>query len=175
MQKAIFLDRDGVLNKTLIENDLPRSPNSLKELVLLPGVVDACFNLKKAGFKLIGITNQPEVARGNLSILVMEEMNKFLKELLAIDEFYACTHDDTSNCKCRKPKPGMLLSASIDFSINLAESYLIGDRWKDIAAGQSVGCTCYFIDNQYAEKRPIPPYRRVGSLLEATNAILEGK
>jgi D-glycero-D-manno-heptose 1,7-bisphosphate phosphatase len=173
MNKAVFLDRDGVLNSAVVLNNIPTPPKSLNELKVLPGVFDSLQKLKAANFVLVVITNQPDIARGTSTLQSIEEINSHLNSILPLDAIYMCRHDDVNMCECRKPKPGMLLLAAERLEVNLSESYLIGDRWKDIEAGQSVGCKCYFIDNNYAERRPSRPYTRVSSLQEAAENIIK--
>jgi D-glycero-D-manno-heptose 1,7-bisphosphate phosphatase len=169
--RAIFLDRDGVINKAVMKSGIPHPPKSLDELELLPGVVDAVLVLKKLGLKIIVITNQPDVSRGTASKESVESFNSFLGASLGIDVFYVCFHDDSDGCFCRKPNPGMLISAAKTHNVDLTASFLVGDRWRDISAGQAAGCLCYFIDYSYLERRPIGPYVSVSSLLEAANDI----
>ena len=175
MKKAVFLDRDGVINEALIKNGLPTSPDKIHRIKILPGVKDAIEMLHKAKFEIVVVTNQPDVARGKLQAEIVTEMNQQIAQILSIQYFYSCFHDDIDACTCRKPRNGMLLSAARDLDINLKLSYLVGDRWKDIVAGQSVGCRCFFIDYGYLEPKPELPYVRVNSLLDAANSILGGK
>lgn len=172
--KAVFLDRDGVLNKARIVGNRPYPPMSLEHFELLPGVVEACCRLKVAGFKLIVVTNQPDVSRGKLSSDSLHDMNEKLREELPLDDVFTCIHDDSDLCSCRKPKPGLLYFAANKYRISLTESYLVGDRWKDITAGQAAGCKCFFIDNKYDEKAPLLPYDKVESLNGASLKIMEG-
>jgi D-glycero-D-manno-heptose 1,7-bisphosphate phosphatase len=172
--KAVFLDRDGVLNKAIVVGNRPYPPMSLEHFELLPGVVEACFRLKKAGFKLFVVTNQPDISRGKLSSDLLYEMNEKLRKELPLDDVFICIHDDSDLCSCRKPKPGLLYTAANKYRISLTESYLVGDRWKDITAGQAAGCKCFFIDNNYDERAPSLPYNKVGSLQGASLKILEG-
>jgi D-glycero-D-manno-heptose 1,7-bisphosphate phosphatase len=172
MNRAVFLDRDGVINRAPIRDGLPVSPRNLNNLEILPGVETALNGLKRSGFLLIVVTNQPDVARGIISITEVHEINNFLSNSLPIDGFFVCAHDNQDYCTCRKPKSGLLLDAAIQFRIDTKSSYLVGDRWRDIEAGQAVGCACYFIDYGYPEKSPKEPFKRVFSLLEASHEIL---
>ena len=175
MQKAIFLDRDGVINSSIIVDGKPYPPSNLEELEILPGVEEALSMFRENGYLCVVITNQPDVARGKVSLESVEELNNHLRENLALDDIYSCYHDDKDQCECRKPKPGALLSASHMYNVNLNDSYMIGDRWRDIEAGQNAGCKTIFIDYNYAEKRPIGQTYTTGSLLEAVKLILGGK
>lgn len=170
--RAIFLDRDGVLNRAYIKNDRPYPPMNLSELEILPGVADSLEALHSAGFKLIVITNQPDVARGTLKKNVVEEINNYLSDKLIIDEFKTCYHDDADDCHCRKPKPGALLEAAYQYFIDLNASYMVGDRWRDIEAGRRAGCRTIFIQCNYAEAQPHLPNYVVRNLVEATQKIL---
>ena len=149
--RAVFLDRDGVLNRAYVKNGRPYPPMSLSELEILPGVSESLQALHGAGFKLIVVTNQPDVARGSVEKKVVEEINNYLLHKLSIDEFKTCYHDDANACSCRKPKPGALIEAAHQYSIDLYSSYMVGDRWRDIEAGQNAGCKTIFIQYNYAE------------------------
>jgi D-glycero-D-manno-heptose 1,7-bisphosphate phosphatase len=145
MKKAIFLDRDGVLNKTIFRDGKPRAPYTLDDFELFEGVKDATQKLKAAGFILIVVTNQPDVARGWVSLESVKLMNHQIQSLLPIDDLKVCFHVEKDQCLCRKPKPGMLLEAASEWSIDLTQSYMIGDRYSDVAAGVSAGCTSILI------------------------------
>ena len=149
MRRAIFLDRDGTLNKAFIKNGLPFSPSTFDEFEILPGVKESLLKLKKLNFLCLLITNQPDVSRGKIKKNVVIQMNNFLKSEIKLDDIYVCYHDDYDNCECRKPKPGLLLSAKKKWNINLNESYMIGDRWKDVQAGINAGCKTIFINKNY--------------------------
>ncbi len=168
MRRAgIFLDRDGVINKAIVRRAKPYSPTSLAELEILPGVLEALERLKRNSFVLVVVSNQPDVGRGKTSRAEVEAINAELGRTLPIDDFRMCYHDSDDNCDCRKPKPGMLLTAARSWNIELASSYMVGDRWRDIEAGQRAGCKTFFIDYAYHEKRPEAFDYRVKSLWEA--------
>lgn len=128
--------------------------------------------LKPAGFHRIVVTNQPDVARGTQSRATVETMHDALLAQLPLDEIRVCYHDSGDGCTCRKPRPGMLVAAAVEHELDLAASYMVGDRWRDVEAGQQAGCTCLFIDYQYAETRPDAPFVAVASLGEAAEWIL---
>ncbi len=172
MKRAVFLDRDGVINRAVVRDGKPFPPDSLKELEILPGVAEALADLRAAGFVNVIVTNQPDVATGKQSREVVEAMHGFLLSALPIDAVKVCYHTDPDNCACRKPKPGMLLEAARELSIDLDASFMVGDRWRDVGAGQAAGCKCFFLDCGYAEKRPEKPYIAVKSLIEAGDLIL---
>ena len=172
MQTAVFLDRDGVINKAVVRDGKPYPPANLAEMEILPGVKAALEGLQEAGYLLIVITNQPDVARGTTSKETVEEINEALAAMLPIDEFRTCYHDSVDGCGCRKPQPGALLSAARLHGIDLARSFMVGDRWRDVVAGQRAGCKTCFIDYGYAEKQPELVDFRVASLSEAARIIL---
>ncbi|HKQ26549.1 MAG TPA: HAD family hydrolase [Burkholderiales bacterium] len=172
MRRAVFLDRDGVLNAAVIRGGKPYPPASLAALKVMPGVDKALSSLRAAGYLNIVVTNQPDVATGKQRMEVVEAMHNRLVRELPLDGVKVCYHTDDQKCGCRKPKPGMLLQAAKEFGIDLARSFLVGDRWRDIAAGQAVGCTCFFVDYGYDEKRPEKPYVPVKLLSEAVALIL---
>ena len=172
--RAVFLDRDGVLNRTILRNGKPYPPATLEELQILPDVPQALADLKKCGFLLLVVTNQPDVARGTQRRAVVESIHAALVKNLPIDNFLVCYHDDRDCCDCRKPKPGLLLQAAARYGLELPQSYLIGDRWRDIDAGHAAGCQTVWIDGGYAERGPSsPPEARVESCLEATRWIVQ--
>lgn len=172
MKRAVFLDRDGVINKAVVRDGKPYPPSNVSELEILPGVKDALVKLRQAGYLLIVVTNQPDVARGKTTKESVEEINHFLASRLPLDDFRTCYHDSADRCGCRKPQPGALLSAARMHGIDLEKSFMIGDRWRDVEAGQQSGCRTCFIDYGYAEKQPKNVDFRVASLLEAAQIIL---
>jgi len=172
MRRAVFLDRDGVLNRAIVLNGLPYPPQNLTELEILPGVSQALTALRQAGFLLIVVTNQPDVKRGTVSKLTVDSMNNYLFSHLCLDQVRTCYHDNNDACMCRKPLPGMLFEAAKDFDIDLSNSFIVGDRWRDVEAGERAGCQTFFIDYGYFEAKPNNPNYTVSSLLEAQQIIL---
>jgi len=173
MKRAVFLDRDGVLNSTFLADGIPTPPKNLQDVVILDGVKDAIQLLNNSCFEIVVVTNQPDVARGVISKESVELINAYLSQELGIKHFFTCVHDDPDGCNCRKPKPGLMLNAARELNLDLYKSFMIGDRWRDVSAGQAAGCECFFIDYGYDEKSPVLPYTRVSSLLEATLLIME--
>ena len=171
MKKAIFLDRDGVINEANVKNGLPGSPKNLKEVKILPGVKESILKLKKLSYLCLVITNQPNVSRKITNKTGVEEINTFLKLQTLVDDFFVCYHDDIDNCNCRKPKAGLLISAQKKWDIDFKQSYMIGDRWRDIEAGKKVGCKTIFIDYKYKETKPKNPNFITDSLLNAVYII----
>ena len=172
LQRAVFLDRDGVINRAVVRDGKPYPPFNLADLEILHGVADALQALRNEGWLLIVVTNQPDVARGTASLADVEAINLHLRQSLSIDEFRTCYHDSSDGCNCRKPLPGALLAAATAHGIDLPVSYMVGDRWRDIEAGKRAGCKTIFIDYGYAEKQPKKFNHRVRSLTEAANIIL---
>ena len=171
---AIFLDRDGVINRAILRDGRPHPPGSLAALAILPGVEEALARLKEAGYDLVVVTNQPDVARGTTPRTLVDSINETLRQLLPLDSIRTCFHDSADDCLCRKPKPGMLLAAAEEMDLDLSASYMIGDRWRDMEAGRRAGCRTFFIDYSYEEPRPENQDYVVGSLLEAAQIILNG-
>jgi D-glycero-D-manno-heptose 1,7-bisphosphate phosphatase len=172
-RRAVFLDRDGVINRAVVRDGKPYPPDSVAELEILPGVPQALAALRAAGFLNVVVTNQPDVATGKQRREVVEAMHARLARELAVDAIKVCYHTAADGCACRKPKPGMLLETAADHGIDLASSYLVGDRWRDIAAGQAAGCrAAYFIDYGYREQQPAQPFLPAESLAAAVRRIL---
>jgi D-glycero-D-manno-heptose 1,7-bisphosphate phosphatase len=152
---AVFLDRDGVLNRAVIRNGRPYPPAILEDFQILPGVCQALEQLREAGFLLIGATNQPDVTRGTQRREVVEAMNARLLAETPITAILVC-YEDGDDCPRRKPNPGLLFDAAEAYRIDLAASFMVGDRWRDVEAGRRAGCKTIFIDLDYAERRPNP-------------------
>jgi D-glycero-D-manno-heptose 1,7-bisphosphate phosphatase len=168
---AVFLDRDGVIVKAVLKAGIPHPPMSLSEVILVEGVQEGLLSLKRKGYTLIVVTNQPDVARGRQTRGAVEQIHDHLRKALPLDDIRVCYHDDSDSCPCRKPKPGLLVQAAYDFDIKLASSFMIGDRWRDVEAGQRAGCTCLFIDYGYDERKPVMPYVPVASTRHAISWI----
>jgi D-glycero-D-manno-heptose 1,7-bisphosphate phosphatase len=171
-RRAVFLDRDGVINRAILREGKPHPPNNLAELEILPGVAEALARLHKAGFLLIVTTNQPDVARGKQTRAGVEAMHEVLRAQLPLDEIRVCYHDDAAHCECRKPAPGMLLDAAREHQIDLPSSFMVGDRWRDIESGRRAGCVTILIEYGYAERQADLPDARVASLAQAADWIL---
>jgi len=169
----VFLDRDGVINRTFVRDGKPFPPTTLQELEVLPGVPEALHELKQHGYKLLVVTNQPDVARGKQSRQTIDAMHQALSARLPLDDILVCYHTDKDKCDCRKPMPGMLFEAAKKHNIDLAASFMVGDRWRDIEAGYNAGCKTILIDYGYSERSPAhAPDLRVGSLREAADWII---
>lgn len=175
-RQAAFLDRDGVINRAVVRDRKPYPPADISQLEVLPGVPEALGKLKAAGYLSIVVTNQPDVARGKTTRATVEAIHARLGSALALDAFYTCWHDDADRCGCRKPLPGLLLEAARDHDIDLACSFMVGDRWRDIAAGRAAGCRTAWIRCGYDEPEPSPPADFTGAnLAAAVNWIFKEK
>jgi D-glycero-D-manno-heptose 1,7-bisphosphate phosphatase len=172
---AVFLDRDGVINRAILVNGLPTTPTTVEEIEVLYHVKDSISRLNLSNFIVVVITNQPDVARGVTSRNQTDMINGAINDLVGIKHSYICYHDNSDNCSCRKPNPGNIFKAASDLNIDLDQSYMVGDRWRDIHAGQEAGCTCFFINHGYPERAPMQPYFEVESLKHAVNLILSGE
>lgn len=172
-RRAVFLDRDGVLNRAVDRGGRPYPPANVAEVEILPGVSEALDRLKRAGFTLIVVSNQPDVGRGTATRETVEAINALLGAALPVDRFIMCYHADGDGCDCRKPRPGMLLDGAREFGVDLSGSYMVGDRWRDVEAGAAAGCKTVFLDYGYAERQPKSADYRVGSMADAANVILK--
>jgi D-glycero-D-manno-heptose 1,7-bisphosphate phosphatase len=175
-RRAVFLDRDGVLNRVVIRNGQPHPPSSIQDFELYDDVVDGCARLKAANFLLIVITNQPDVGRGTQSRKTVEAMHAKLRSAVpCLNRIEVCYHAGGrygQSCECRKPQPGLILRAAAQLNIDLNESYVIGDRWRDIDCARAAGCRAIFIERGYQETLREPPDSAVSNFSDAANAVL---
>ena len=164
---AVFLDRDGVLNEAFVRDGVPTPPRSLEEFRILPGVAKACSELRRAGFVLVVVTNQPDVARGTQTRAEVDRMHERLRSLVPLDEVCVCPHDDCDGCACRKPRPGLLLDAAERLNLDLTRSASVGDRWRDIEAARRAGVKAIYVERRYGEPAPVGAHVAVADLPEA--------
>ncbi|OGW44937.1 MAG: hypothetical protein A2Y66_02105 [Nitrospirae bacterium RBG_13_41_22] len=169
-ERAVFLDRDGVINKVIFRDGHPASPRNLKEFVLNDGIRQAIRKLKDFGFRIIVVSNQPDVARGEITQGLLDLVTQRMRWEIPIDDVYICPHDDIHQCSCRKPKPGMLFKAAYQWEIDLSSSFLIGDTWKDIEAGKAAGCKTILLNAPY--NQDVHCDFRVKLLAEAVDIIV---
>ena len=171
-RRAVFLDRDGVINRSSCVDGRPYAPRRLSDFRLLPGVADAVARLRQAGFLAIVVTNQPDVGNGLMTRATLDAMHARLLRSVTVDSVLVCPHRQDDGCACRKPQPGLILSAIRDFAIDPSCSYMIGDRWSDVAAGKAAGLYSVFIDRGYAEAMQERPDLVATSLPQAARSIL---
>jgi D-glycero-D-manno-heptose 1,7-bisphosphate phosphatase len=171
-RRAVFLDRDGVINRAIVRDGMPFPPMNLKEFELLPRVDEACELLKASGFCLVIVTNQPDVGHGKLAQKSVEEIHRKICQLLPIDHVEVC-YDRNDSSEYRKPNPGMLRRAAMTLDLDLGASFMVGDRWRDVDCGYAAGCRTIFIDYGYAESLRQPPDFRARDLLEAARIIVD--
>lgn len=174
---AVFLDRDGVLNAALPGGGggggAPRPPAGPGDVAILPGAAEACARLRAAGFVLVGVTNQPDIARGAARPEAVAAINALVAEACGLDEIRLCPHDDADGCACRKPKPGMLLAAARERGLDPRASWMVGDRWRDVEAGRAAGARTALVGPGWPERPPAaPPDIRAPDLAAAAAAIL---
>lgn len=169
---AVFLDRDGVLIHTNVVDGRPYAIKTGDDAVIIDGVKQACVSLHNAGFLLVMVSNQPDVARGLTPKAYVEQTNSVLQADLGLDDVRVCFHDNKDHCHCRKPLPGLLTDAAKDFDIDLSRSVMVGDRWRDIVAGSRAGCRTVLIDYGYHEDLPVAPDHVAQSLVDAVPWIL---
>ncbi len=174
VKSVVFLDRDGVLNRAIVREGRPYPPTSVEEMEITPGAAGALGRLLDAGLLLLVVTNQPDVARGKQTQAAVEAMHAMMAGVLPVHDFIVCYHDDRDDCSCRKPKPGLLRIGAERHAVDLATSFIVGDRWRDVDAGAAVGCRTILLDCHYAERGPTnPPDATVASLAEAVDWILD--
>jgi len=173
VRRAVFLDRDGVVNRSVVRGGragyAPRTP---EEFAFEAGVGEAMARLHGAGFRLVVVTNQPDVKRGLQTRASVDAIHERIQRLYPVDAVKACFHDDADRCACRKPKPGMLLEAAREWALDLRGSFMVGDRWRDVEAGRAAGCRTILVGDGCGEPLPGPPDATAPSLLHASRWIL---
>jgi D-glycero-D-manno-heptose 1,7-bisphosphate phosphatase len=153
-KKAVFFDRDGVLVPSDIRGGRPYAKADLDADSIFPEAISLAADLKSAGYFIVVATNQPDVGSGKVTRIAVEKFHAILATVMAIDAIEVCYHVDADRCACRKPLPGMLLHAASKFGINLSQSFMVGDRWRDMDAGSAAGCKTVFLDFGYTERAP---------------------
>jgi D-glycero-D-manno-heptose 1,7-bisphosphate phosphatase len=175
---GVFLDRDGVINKTFFKNGKSRPPRTLTEIEILPQVPEALEILRNLDFQIVIVTNQPDARRGTSTREQIAEINYSISKLTGISNIYTCFHDDEDKCSCRKPLPGLLTAAAKDLNIDLSKSYMVGDRLSDVEAGYSAGCLCFLTSDECHTYNSGIPFRQAINLYETALIIkkdLHGK
>jgi D-glycero-D-manno-heptose 1,7-bisphosphate phosphatase len=173
MKRAVFLDRDGVLARVILRNGRPSAPTVLEEFEIDREAVAVLPTLRAAGFLLIVVTNQPDVARGCVRREVVEAMHRLLQATLPLDDVKVCWEVDSPANMRYKPKPGLLLEAAREHGIDLGRSFMVGDRWRDVGAGRAAGCFTVLIDRAYAEPMTETPDAVCADLAGAAVIILD--
>lgn len=171
-RRAVFLDRDGVINRCEVRDGKPYAPRHLQDFRLLPGTVRAVRELKQAGLLVIVVTNQPDIGNGLVDASVVDAMHEKLRRVSPIDDIMVCPHRQDEGCSCRKPRPGMLIEAARRWNIDIRRSFMVGDRWGDVVAGQVAGCYTVFINRHYKESQQAEPDGRAASLPAAARLIV---
>jgi D-glycero-D-manno-heptose 1,7-bisphosphate phosphatase len=169
-RRAVFLDRDGVLVQEIVVDGQALAPTSLETFQLVAEAAAQTQRLRQAGLRCLVFTNQPEVARGTLSTATLDAMHRQLRDEVPVDEIYVCPHQDGDGCACRKPGVGMLTAGAHDWEVQLDESFVIGDRWRDVEAGRSAGCYTVLIERPYSACETADA--RVQTLAQAVDAVL---
>jgi D-glycero-D-manno-heptose 1,7-bisphosphate phosphatase len=149
MKSAVFIERDGILNKVRVERRYQVSPLTLEDFQLDEQAVPLMARLKKAGLLLIATTNQPGLSRGYQSRRELDRMHALLRERFGLDDILVCPHDETDRCPCRKPKPGLLVEAGFKWHLNLDRCFVISDKWPDAEAARTAGCTSLLLQSPW--------------------------
>lgn len=173
MKRAVFLDRDGVVVIPQFQGGRSFAPRRLEDFRIYPDATASIERLKRAGFLVAVVTNQPDIGNGLIAASTVEAMHQIMTKELTIDAVKTCPHGQNENCDCRKPKPGMLIDLASEWDIDLTRSYMVGDRLSDIEAGRAAGCRTVFVDLDYNEPRPSDADFTVRSIAEAVSAILQ--
>ena len=175
MVEAVFLDRDGVLNRGFVKNGKSYAPRNIRDFKLLPYAAGSIQRLKESGFLVIVITNQPDINNGLVTFSEVDAMHSLLRKKTQITDVFVCPHSQLENCDCRKPKPGMLIEAARKYNIDLKRSFMVGDRATDIEAGLQAGCRTIFLNRHYKESPPKHQEKTFTSINSATNFIINQK
>lgn len=149
MTRAIFLDRDGVLNAIIERDGKPASPRRPEELRIEADALSTLTALKAQGFSLFVVTNQPDIRRGLMTQASLDAIHARLAKALPVDGISACQHDNADNCHCRKPRPGLILDLALRHGIDLSQSWMVGDQDRDITCGQAAGCRTILLNRPY--------------------------
>jgi len=168
--KAVFLDRDGVLNKVVFRgSSKPIAPWSIEEFKPYEGIQDPLMQFKALGYLLFVVSNQPDISKGLVDRQTVEKMNDIITSSFPIKSVVYCPHEDKHKCACRKPKPGMIIKLADEYDIDLEKSYMVGDNWKDILAGKEAGCETILVKRKY--NRTVSADYRVQSLQDIIGII----
>lgn len=169
--KAIFLDRDGVLVKSVIKNKKGYAPKTMEEFSLYRNIAESCKKLKKKNYLLIIITNQPDLGEKLIKEKIFNKMNKILNRVISYDKLYV-SRSHSSNSHFRKPNPGLFNLAIKKYKLDISKCFMIGDRKSDVDAASKVKCKSIFINRNYIEEKPNEQIAQVNSIQKAVEAIL---
>jgi D-glycero-D-manno-heptose 1,7-bisphosphate phosphatase len=149
MKKAVFIERDGILNEVRQGPRQQITPVTMEEFVVIKERQPHLRALKKAGYVLIATTNQPGLSRGYQSRRELDRMHDILRRVFPLDDIFVCPHDESDHCPCRKPKSGLLIEAAFKWHLNLDHSFVISDKWQDSEAARTAGCTSLLVQSPY--------------------------
>ena len=169
MKRAVFLDRDGVINRVIIKEGKPYSPRKISDFELTDGIKEGLITLREAGFLLIVVTNQPDISRGLITWGKLGAIHDLIRNELPVDEIIVCPHDDVDKCDCRKPKPGMIVESARKWGVDIGSSFIIGDTWKDMEAGYMAGCSTILLDAPY--NQDVESDHRINVIADSINII----
>jgi D-glycero-D-manno-heptose 1,7-bisphosphate phosphatase len=149
MKRAVFIERDAILNEVRSGPKQQISPLTLEEFKINPAAKEPLLKLKASGFVLIATTNQPGLSRGYQSRRELDRMHDILRRTFPLDDILLCPHDETDHCPCRKPRPGLLIEAAFKWHLNLDHSFVISDKWQDAEAARTAGCTSLLLKSPW--------------------------
>jgi len=149
MRRAVFIERDGVLNLPKVEGQYQIAPRSANDLVINQAALEPLAKLKAAGFVLIATTNQPGISRGHITRREIDLMHAMLLKVFPLNDILMCPHDDSDRCPCRKPKPGLFREAAFKYHLLLDHSFVLSDKWQDAKAAQNAGCTSILVKSPW--------------------------
>jgi D-glycero-D-manno-heptose 1,7-bisphosphate phosphatase len=149
MKQGVFIERDGILNRARVERRQLLGPRTLDRFHLQTEVAPLLNELKAAGLILIVTTNQPALARGELSRREFERMHQLVRQTFPIDDILVCPHEEMDGCTCRKPKPGLLIEGAFKWRLDLSRSFVISDKWQDAEAARRAGLTSVLLDSPW--------------------------
>ena len=169
--KAIFLDRDGVINKIVYRKGIPCSPRMLEEFKLAEDIENVIDTLRLHGYLIFVVTNQPDVARGTMDSKDLEKIHSYMSGKLKFDDIFVCKHDDVDKCSGRKPNIGFITCARLSYDIDLSKSFIVGDTWRDSELAENCGCRCILVDAPY--NKDVKCWKRVNNISEIIKIIME--
>ena len=149
MKRAVFIERDGILNEVRTGPKQQITPIGLEDFKILTSVSEALKKLKAVGYVVIATTNQPGLSRGYQSRRELDRMHELLRGNLPLDDIMVCPHDEADHCPCRKPRSGLLVEAAFKWHLNLDHSFVVSDKWQDAEAARTAGCTSLLVQSPW--------------------------